>query len=75
MLHRLNTCTGIRLEIQFHPVSVDVVGLDCHLAGIQFLLCCLCGHVALMLDILFCINRTMRISPSKHDLNVDEAMV
>lgn len=34
MLHRLNTCTGIKLEIKFHPVSADVVGLGCHLAGI-----------------------------------------
>jgi len=31
---KLNTCTGIKLEIKFHPVSVDVVGLGCHLADI-----------------------------------------
>ncbi|KAL6637907.1 hypothetical protein ACP70R_025479 [Stipagrostis hirtigluma subsp. patula] len=33
-LMRLNTCTGIKLETKFHPVSVGVVGLDCHQAGI-----------------------------------------
>ena len=44
MLRRLNTCTGIRLEIKFHPVSVDVVGLGCHLAGMHNLLCCLSTH-------------------------------
>ena len=51
MLHRLNTCTGTGLEIKFQPVSFDVVGLDYHLSGIQNLLCCLCAHVALMLDL------------------------
>jgi hypothetical protein len=51
MLHRLNTCTGTGLEIKFQPVSVDAVGLDYHLSGIQNLLCCLCAHVALMLDL------------------------
>jgi hypothetical protein len=51
MLHRLNTCTGTVLEIKFQPVSVDIVGLDYHLSGIQNLLCCLCAHVALMLDL------------------------
>jgi len=47
MLNRLNTCTGIKLEIKFHPVSVDVVGLDCHLAGI---LTFLYAHTFLLME-------------------------
>jgi hypothetical protein len=62
MLHRLNTCTGIRLEIKFHPVSVDVVGLDCHLAGMHNLLCCLCTRVALCWT---CIYFSVSIKPRK----------
>jgi hypothetical protein len=52
MLHRLNTCTGTGLEIKFQPVSVDVVGLDYHLSGIQNLLCCLCARVLDLFPIL-----------------------